>query len=648
MSYAFERPTSQSLQLTKMRVNALFAMWLSSPEGEHVVRPLVQEMLAASRAASVPASVGNTQPGRTPTPPMRDSEGGSVLLEARPGSPQQHGQASPYVRDAAIFANRASSPTTGRLGVDEVDMHRAQSPGGASPMSPTAMSRTAHHVVDPSLPLAHPTSPDRHRPGSPLFASALVIPSNTASSISPPPSPAAPSISGSMSRQTSLTPLLAAAGGVAGGAVASVQDIPPFYKPRGAALNNVEEARQELEALQNAFGASRTASASRGGPAGGRRSTTMEIDNIKAFKRANFEGIAKEVFKIPAWLRDALFKRILQFNALPDNGPSTVLRYAEVRKYYDAHMSHLTSNRRLFELIRIDSERENITHDDLVHTMRHLVSSHAGLAFLTQREFQDLYCRTAAVRIVYLLERNHSRHVRWADFDRSDLPDVLRGLDDETDINRVLRYFSYEHFYVLYCRFYELDFDRDHLVSLKDLCSYSNNQVSVRALERVVNGRGRPLVSNTAQMLDFEDFIYFCLSEEDKTTDAAKLYWFNVLDLDGDGVLTGHELQYFLDDQRGMLERLASDELKLDDLLCQTFDMIAQELPVKQGIRLVDLKRSGLSDVFINLLTNATKFIMFEQRDPFGEHQMRQAPEKTPWDRFARSEYDRMAQEAVS
>jgi len=34
-------------------------------------------------------------------------------------------------------------------------------------------------------------------------------------------------------------------------------------------------------------------------------------------------------------------------------------------------------------------------------------------------------------------------------------------LDDITDINRITDYFSYEHFYVTYCKFWELDTDHD-------------------------------------------------------------------------------------------------------------------------------------------------------------------------------------------
>ena len=37
-------------------------------------------------------------------------------------------------------------------------------------------------------------------------------------------------------------------------------------------------------------------------------------------------------------------------------------------------------------------------------------------------------------------------------------------LDLEEDINKINDYFSYEHFYVIYCRFWELDADHDSLI----------------------------------------------------------------------------------------------------------------------------------------------------------------------------------------
>ena len=36
----------------------------------------------------------------------------------------------------------------------------------------------------------------------------------------------------------------------------------------------------------------------------------------------------------------------------------------------------------------------------------------------------------------------------------SNLGAAMNHVDDEEDINKVLKYFSYEHFYVVYCKFW--------------------------------------------------------------------------------------------------------------------------------------------------------------------------------------------------
>lgn len=60
-----------------------------------------------------------------------------------------------------------------------------------------------------------------------------------------------------------------------------------------------------------------------------------------------------------------------------------------------------------------------------------------------------MYCNvlhfTAAACVLRLLWR------------RGDLLAALHEVEGEEDINKVLRYFSYEHFYVIYCKFWDLD-----------------------------------------------------------------------------------------------------------------------------------------------------------------------------------------------
>lgn len=52
---------------------------------------------------------------------------------------------------------------------------------------------------------------------------------------------------------------------------------------------------------------------------------------------------------------------------------------------------------------------------------------------------------------------------------------VLAELERDEDINQVREYFSYEHFYVIYCKFWELDADHDLLIDADDLAKYSEH-----------------------------------------------------------------------------------------------------------------------------------------------------------------------------
>ncbi len=49
---------------------------------------------------------------------------------------------------------------------------------------------------------------------------------------------------------------------------------------------------------------------------------------------------------------------------------------------------------------------------------------------------------------------------------------VLRSLQETEDINSVADYFSYEHFYVIYCKFWEIDRDHDLIIDKTDLARH--------------------------------------------------------------------------------------------------------------------------------------------------------------------------------
>lgn len=296
-----------------------------------------------------------------------------------------------------------------------------------------------------------------------------------------------------------------------------------------------------------------------------------------------------------------------------------------------------------------DHRRNYIIRDDFINYVEVLLESHPGLGFLRQtQDFQGKYLETVIIRIFYDLDRFDRGRISWPEFENSKLPDAIRQVDATDDINTVLNYFSYEHFYVLYCRFWELDEDRDMLISPQDLQKYApEGTMNPQIVERVFQGHGRKLSCKTRGKMNYEDFVWFCLSEEDKTSPKAIRYWFRVLDIDGDGVLCGYEMESFYAHTKKQLLQMTTEGISFADVLCQVSDMLPFSL--KQGIRLGDLLSAPqAAHVTFNMIMNVIRFLQFEQRDPFVAHHERLLGgfERNDWDRFARQEYDRMAQEA--
>jgi len=90
---------------------------------------------------------------------------------------------------------------------------------------------------------------------------------------------------------------------------------------------------------------------------------------------------------------------------------------------------------------------------DFMPYMEELLAFHPGLAFLESTpEFQEKYARTVIARIFYVLDPTAKRCIDGRQLRRSRLLDAFHTVDVEEDINIVNDYFSYEHFYVLYCK----------------------------------------------------------------------------------------------------------------------------------------------------------------------------------------------------
>lgn len=195
-------------------------------------------------------------------------------------------------------------------------------------------------------------------------------------------------------------------------------------------------------------------------------------------------------------------------------------------------------SKRFFTILAADGS-DFILVDDLKPMMKVLLESHPGLEFLVSTpEFQDRYSDTVVMRIFYYLDSNADGKISYRDFKTSNLMDKFFEVDSEDDINKVRDFFSYEHFYVLYCRFWELDADHDFLINQEDFSKYEGYALSRKTMDRIFEEIPRKFKSSQPGKMSYEDFVWFMICEEDKTTKRSLQYYFDIIDIDGNGIIT--------------------------------------------------------------------------------------------------------------
>jgi len=287
-----------------------------------------------------------------------------------------------------------------------------------------------------------------------------------------------------------------------------------------------------------------------------------------------------------------------------------------------------------------------VVPEDLVTLIQDVVDSHPGLGFLKEAtEFHSRYVHTVIARIFYVVNRSWSGRLTVGELRRSNFLSTLRLLDEEEDINAITDFFSYEHFYVIYCKFWELDKDHDLFIDREDLSRHNDHAISTRMIDRIFSGAVTHGSAQKEGKMSYTEFVWFLLAEEDKRHPTSIEYWFRCMDLDGDGFLSMYELEYFYEEQLQRMEQLGIETLPFEDCLCQMLDMIGPKCP--NLISLSDLRICPMTPIFFDTFFNLEKYLDHEQRDPFASQRDvdEDGNEMSDWDRFAAEEYELLVAE---
>lgn len=130
-------------------------------------------------------------------------------------------------------------------------------------------------------------------------------------------------------------------------------------------------------------------------------------------------------------------------------------------------------------------------------------------------------------------------------------------------------------------------------------------------MNRIFDQVPRKFKSDQPGKMSYEDFVWFMLCEEDKTTRRSLEYWFKVVDLDANGVICPYEMEHFYEEQVSRLEALSHEPILFVDLLCQMNDMICPATEINFTLPEI-LAQADIVGIFFNFLCNLNKFISYE------------------------------------
>eukprot|EP01062_Namystynia_karyoxenos_P022917 TRINITY_DN1880_c0_g1_i4.p1 TRINITY_DN1880_c0_g1~~TRINITY_DN1880_c0_g1_i4.p1 ORF type:complete len:703 (+),score=229.84 TRINITY_DN1880_c0_g1_i4:153-2261(+) len=652
-----------NMRAAKLKLNELYMCWLVLPE----TQDYIQRLSARRRRSDVNLQVDTAADG-TRSPAAGPAAG------ARSGSPGATGHLHPGHGPCGALSPPRSpghSPRSGAAAaargvqgpcVDELDAAHRQ--GAISPRCSPRVSPEPFRSVSPTQGIQFaPVSPQAAVTVSAAFASLDTAQhsSQHASHRTPPRQRqhVAEDVAG---RRGSALRQLSGEQRVA---------VPQFFHPKGKPVSRDEAEKYSLQLRKlweirkpGRTGMTVTRPTGAGAQAPRRNSLAQgaaAVTDTRSFTQKTCSELVSKGCLLPKWMSALVFRRILAWEpgedvqrtwrqraaALAVHPTNTVLHHQKFKDFFDAELGGKPPERRLFDIIKCDASREYIVKEDLRPLVEEVLQVHQGLEFLKQTpDFQERYADTVQIRVFFAANLKDDGQLSWGEWQRSTVSKVLYALDEENDINvsQKTEFFSYEHFYVLYCKFWELDSDHDSLISKDDLAKYGSYSLTNAIVDRIFAGCGRRRKPQVAGKMTYDEFVWFCLCEEDKSSQQSLEYWFRCIDMDGDGVLSGFELAHFFAEQKLRMEASYQETIAWADILCQMVDIIKPKDPKR--ICLQDIKGCPLSGNFFNALFNLNKFIAFEQRDPFAAHAERQLPEKTEWDRFAKVEYDRMSHEA--
>ncbi|KAL7746753.1 Serine/threonine-protein phosphatase 2A regulatory subunit B'' subunit alpha [Sorochytrium milnesiophthora] len=283
--------------------------------------------------------------------------------------------------------------------------------------------------------------------------------------------------------------------------------------------------------------------------------------------------------------------------------PDTIKYTTFVRGWRVLSAKYFDTISLLFGILKRTESQQSLSATDFADILDDALSSHPGLLCIRDSgDFQLRYRETVLGRFWH---RNNlpMECITLPQFRKSGFIHDLTCINEQNDINAFRCLFSYNYFYVIYCKFIELDIDKDQRVSADDIARrYHPNTIPFNLIQRIAQGCG--LGKQRAEPdMPYSEFIWFLISDHDKQSITSREYWFRVFDLDGDGVISIWELEQF-NNRRPIDDSMSPDESnEYRNDVCEFLDAVT--LRKKDGlVYLSDVRKSKTAGLFYDFFVN--------------------------------------------
>jgi serine/threonine-protein phosphatase 2A regulatory subunit B'' len=298
-----------------------------------------------------------------------------------------------------------------------------------------------------------------------------------------------------------------------------------------------------------------------------------------------------------------------------------------------------TPNERLIGMLA-EPLHDRFTPHRLTPYVNAIAQKHPSLQFLhSEPVFFGKYVEFVGIRLFFNLDPELRGTVGIHEMRRVDLAGTFFSIYHMEDVNEPTSLFNYQHFYVTFCKFWDLDLDGDGLLSKEDLLKFNDSALSPIICERFLHFPFAPRCFSPNRLVDFASFSYLLMCTQDKSNLTSINFWYRLCDLDDDGVISLHEISRLYALQYERMALTGNEQVPFSDVIRQLMDAV---MPANaDAVTVSDLLASKQADVFFNTLVDLQKFIMREYQAPQFDLETDELVRKlTPWEFYVLAEYD--------